>query len=102
VRVILLDVIQVEIVVFVANLAVSVVTVWHRFRNLGVVRKRAISIRLKLSLEILFVFLLALAYNFVEFLGNELELGLAHTGAEAVRRIHLEFVNVVIAFSFLL
>lgn len=101
-RVVLFDVVQVILVVFVTDLAVSVVTIWHRFRYLGVVSKRAISIRLKLSLEVLFVLLLALANNFVEFLGNELELGLTHTGAEAVWCIHLEFVNVVIALRFLL
>jgi hypothetical protein len=89
-----LDVVQVVFVVLVADLAVGVVAIWYRLWDLTVVQSLHVKICLKLSLQVLFVFLLALFHNFVEFLGHKLKLSLAHAWTKSVGRVHLKFVQV--------
>lgn len=102
VSVVLLHVLQVIFIVLVADLAVGVITIRHGLGNLVVVHLLAISVSLKLPLEVLFVLFLTLSYNFVEFFCDKLKLGFAHARAEPMRRIHLELVEINISLRLLL
>ena len=100
-RIVVLHMIKVVVIVLIAHLTVSVVAIRHRLWNIKVMLPDDIHVSLKVPLQVLLILLFPLLYDLIKLISNELELCLAHTGAKAVRRVHLKPVEVKLGLGLL-
>ena len=91
-----MNMIEVVFIILHAHLAIGVLFVWNGLEQGGVVPQLKVVIVLVGAAEVLLVFASSSLLDPIKVLHHELFLSLGHTRTIAIRRDHVEFVNIIL------